>query len=95
MAEATLFAVKTCRRFQEERLPFIKETWAKAARHLIYVGDDTDETLGVIFTNIFHQHFSPTFFTNIFCIKVLCKSFCTYILGLNFFVAGILAQMRI
>ncbi len=49
IAEETLFAVKTCQRFQEERLPFIKETWAKAARHLIYVGDETDESLGLEF----------------------------------------------
>jgi hypothetical protein len=66
MAEATLFAVKTCRRFQEERLPFIKESWAKAARHLIYVGDDTDETLGVNFTNILHAAFLYKSFVQIF-----------------------------
>ncbi len=41
-----------------------------------------------------HVLISPTFYAWLFCTKVLCEAFLKYILGLSFFGARILAQVR-
>lgn len=48
LAMKTLFAVKTCSMFHEERLPVIKETWAKAAPNIIFVSEVEDPKIGTI-----------------------------------------------
>eukprot|EP00095_Tigriopus_kingsejongensis_P006246 snap_masked-scaffold1159_size58420-processed-gene-0.4 protein:Tk06246 transcript:snap_masked-scaffold1159_size58420-processed-gene-0.4-mRNA-1 annotation:"general transcription factor iif subunit 1 isoform x1" len=40
--KATLFAVKTCEKFHEERLTVIQETWGPAAVNVIYVSEKED-----------------------------------------------------
>lgn len=42
----TLFAVKTCEKYHEERLPIIQSTWADAALNLILVSEKADPAFG-------------------------------------------------
>ena len=40
--DKTLFAVKTCQKYHSERLPVIKQTWARAASNIMYFSEVTD-----------------------------------------------------
>ena len=46
--ERVFFAVKTCQKFHEERLPVIASTWAKAARHIAYFSEVEDARFGTV-----------------------------------------------
>ena len=48
LASSTLFAVKTCKKFHEERLTVVGETWAKAALNLKYFSEEADPKYGTI-----------------------------------------------
>ena len=48
LAKNTLFAVKTCSKFHQERLPVIKETWGQAALQIMYFSEVTDSEIGTI-----------------------------------------------
>ena len=48
LAKQTLFAVKTCSKFHDERLPIIKDTWAKSALNVMYFSEVNDEDAGTI-----------------------------------------------
>ena len=48
LAKNTLFAVKTCSKFHQERLPVIKDTWGQAALHIMYFSEVTDPEIGTI-----------------------------------------------
>ena len=39
LAKTTLFAVKTCKKHHKERLPIIRQTWAKAALNIEYFSE--------------------------------------------------------
>ena len=43
LAKETLFAVKTCKKYHEQRLPVIMETWGKAAYHLDLISEAEDD----------------------------------------------------
>lgn len=38
-------AVKTCKKFREERIPVVKNTWAQEAKHIEYYSDVEDPTI--------------------------------------------------
>ncbi|CAE1330538.1 B3GALTL [Acanthosepion pharaonis] len=38
-------AVKTCKKFREERIPVVKNTWAREAKHIEYYSDVEDPTI--------------------------------------------------
>ena len=40
--QETLFAVKTCAKFHDDRLPVLKATWAEVTSHIVYVSDKED-----------------------------------------------------
>ena len=42
LAEKVLFAVKTCRKFHDTRLPIISQTWAKAALNIEYFSEHAE-----------------------------------------------------
>ena len=42
LAEETLFAVKTCKKYHSERLPIIMETWSKAALNIEYFSEEVE-----------------------------------------------------
>ena len=42
LSRETLFAVKTCKKYHEERLPVIQKTWAEAALNVMYFSEVTD-----------------------------------------------------
>ena len=46
LAEQTLFAVKTCKKYHSERLPIIFETWSKSALNIEYFSEEADATYG-------------------------------------------------
>ena len=46
LAERTLFAVKTCKKYHSERLPIILETWSKAAINIEYFSEEVEEKYG-------------------------------------------------
>ena len=46
LAEETLFAVKTCKKYHSERLPIIMETWSKAALNIEYFSEEVEEKFG-------------------------------------------------
>merc|ERR1719412_1940670 len=46
LAKQTLFAVKTCQKYHEERLPVIKDTWGQAAPNVMYFSEVTDSRFG-------------------------------------------------
>ena len=48
LAKNTLFAVKTCEKFHQERLPVIKDTWGQAALQIMYFSEITDPEIGTI-----------------------------------------------
>ena len=48
LASSTLFAVKTCKKFHEERLTVVGETWAKAALNVKYFSEEADPKYGTI-----------------------------------------------
>ena len=48
LASSTLFAVKTCKKFHEERLTVVGETWAKAALNVKYFSEEADPKFGTI-----------------------------------------------
>ena len=48
LVSSTLFAVKTCKKFHEERLTVVGETWAKAALNVKYFSEEADPNYGTI-----------------------------------------------
>ena len=48
MSKKVLFAVKTCKKYHDERLPVIKKTWAEAAPKIMYFSEVTDHNLGTV-----------------------------------------------
>ena len=48
LAASTLFAVKTCEKFHEERLPVVRETWANAALNVEYFSETADPKYGTV-----------------------------------------------
>jgi UDP-glucose:O-linked fucose beta-1,3-glucosyltransferase len=50
--DKVLFAVKTCEKYHEERMPFILKTWAKNTFHLRIFSDKRDETIPTIATGV-------------------------------------------
>ena len=42
-SEKVLFGVKTCEKFHKERLPVIRDTWAKAALNIMYFSEVEDK----------------------------------------------------
>ena len=48
LAASTLFAVKTCEKFHEERLPVVRETWANAAFNVEYFSETADPKYGTV-----------------------------------------------
>ena len=46
LAEQTLFAVKTCKKYHSDRLPVIFETWSKAAVNIEYFSEVSDVKFG-------------------------------------------------
>ena len=40
--QETLFAVKTCSKFHDDRLPVLKATWAEVTSDIVYVSDKED-----------------------------------------------------
>ncbi|KAM7353445.1 beta-1,3-glucosyltransferase isoform 1-T5 [Cochliomyia hominivorax] len=50
--EEIYFAVKTCTKYHNERLPIIQTTWAQYAKHIKYFSDFQDDTKSTINTGI-------------------------------------------
>ena len=48
LSQKVLFAVKTCKKYHDERLPIIKKTWAEAAPNIKYFSEVTDPKVGTI-----------------------------------------------
>ena len=48
LSQKVLFAVKTCQKYHEERLPIIKKTWAEAAPNIMYFSEVTDKDFETI-----------------------------------------------
>jgi len=48
LASSTLFAVKTCKKFHEERLTVVGETWANAALNVKFFSEEADPKYGTI-----------------------------------------------
>ena len=48
IAAQTFFAIKTCSKFHDERLPIIKKTWAKSAQNIMYFSEVTDAEIGTV-----------------------------------------------
>ena len=48
LAEHTLFAVKTCSKLHEERLPIIRDTWASVVPNIVYASEVTDKEFQTI-----------------------------------------------
>ena len=46
LAEETLFAIKTCKKYHSERLPIIMETWSKAALNIEYFSEEAEDKYG-------------------------------------------------
>ena len=46
IAEQTLFAVKTCKKFHSDRLPIIFDTWSKAALNIEYFSEYSEDKYG-------------------------------------------------
>ncbi len=42
LARKTLFAVKTAKKFHDERIPVLQETWASAAINLLFFSEEED-----------------------------------------------------
>ncbi|XP_067625667.1 beta-1,3-glucosyltransferase isoform X2 [Eurosta solidaginis] len=50
--ESIFFAVKTCKRFHNDRLPIIKATWGRIATHIRYYSDVADSEIPTISTGV-------------------------------------------
>lgn len=48
LAKQTLFAVKTCKKYHDQRLPVIKETWAKSALNVQFISEEEDDAFGTL-----------------------------------------------
>ena len=46
LAGETLFAVKTCKKYHQVRLPVVQETWGKAALNIEFISEAADSTFG-------------------------------------------------
>ncbi len=46
LSDRTLFAVKTCAKFHQDRLPVIQKTWSLAASNIVYVSEKADPEFG-------------------------------------------------
>ncbi|CAH1232352.1 B3GLCT [Branchiostoma lanceolatum] len=50
--EAVFFAVKTCEKYHKDRVPVVKKTWGKQARHITYYSDKEDSTIPTVTTGV-------------------------------------------
>eukprot|EP00058_Branchiostoma_floridae_P020281 XP_002605771.1 hypothetical protein BRAFLDRAFT_121883 [Branchiostoma floridae] len=50
--ETVFFAVKTCEKYHKDRVPVVKKTWGKHARHITYYSDKEDSTIPTVTTGV-------------------------------------------
>ncbi|CAL7950308.1 unnamed protein product [Xylocopa violacea] len=62
-SENVYFAIKTCKKYHVERIPVIKQTWAKYATHIGYFSDVADKYLSEAFVvpNTTQGHCAKTY----------------------------------